>query len=91
MSIYRQRNDLDTLNTLVLGSRSQHLGRERGHGPGRRGRMWCTRDGVQAGSTGREVLGKENTLLGLLLLPLGSVLGAIFFPEVGGQESGRDS
>lgn len=91
MSIYRQRNDLDTLNTLVLGSRSQRLGRERGHGPGRRARMWCTRDGVQAGSTGREVLGKENTLLGLLLLPLGSVLGAIFFPEVGGQESGRDS
>lgn len=53
--------------------------------------MWCTQDGVRAGSTGREVSGKENTLLGLLLLPLGSVLGAIFFPEVGGQESGRDS
>lgn len=88
MSIYRQRNDLDTLNTLVLGSRSQHLGRERGHG---RGRMWCTRARVRAGSTGREVSGKENTLLGLFLLPLGSVLGAIFFPEVGSQESGRDS
>lgn len=33
----------------------------------------------------------ENTLLGLFLLPLGSILGAIFFPEVGRQKSGRDS
>lgn len=53
--------------------------------------MWGTRARVRAGSTGREVSGKENTLLGLFLLPLGSVLGAIFFPEVGSQESGRDS
>lgn len=81
MSIYRQRNDLDTLNTLVLG-------RERGHGPGRRDRMWCTPDRVRAGSTGREVSGKENTLLGLFLLPLGSVLGPFSFLrlEVRSQE-----
>lgn len=46
--------------------------------------MWCTQDGVRAGSTSREMSGK-NTLLGLFLLPLGSVLGAIFFSEVGGQ------
>lgn len=47
--------------------------------------MWCTQDGVRAGSTSREMSGKKNTLLGLFLLPLGSVLGAIFFSEVGGQ------
>lgn len=50
--------------------------------------MWCTRDRVRAGSTGREVSGKENTLLGLFLLPLGSVLGPFSFLrlEVRSQE-----
>lgn len=48
---------------LVL--RGQHLCGRRGRGPRRRCRTWSTEEKVWAGSTGWEVSGKENTLLGL--------------------------